>query len=240
MYYFGANIAISSYFCAVQGKKMMNRGIKRTLAVAFALFIVQSAWSQRAFRAVPIPDSVYARMRGVSFPEREAVRAGVRRTELRYLQVLYYDFDGVERQGELVCNRDIADDLLDIFKKLHEAHYPIACVRLIDDYGANDELSMAANNTSCFCFRSVAGSTRLSKHAKGMAIDINPLQNPYVRKKGGKTIVQPTAGAPFANRSRRFDHKIGKQDLAYRLFTEHGFKWGGAWRSVKDYQHFEK
>ena len=214
--------------------------MKKLFLLCLFLSCVALCPAQKSFSSVPIPDSVYARMRGVSFPEREAVRAGVRRTELRYLQVLYYDFDGVERQGDLVCNIAIAEDLLDIFKKLHEAHYPIACVRLIDDYGANDELSMAANNTSCFCFRVVEGSKTLSKHAKGMAIDINPLQNPCVRKKGGKTIVQPSAGASYANRSRRFDHKIGKQDLAYRLFTEHGFKWGGSWRSVKDYQHFEK
>ena len=196
--------------------------------------------AQKGFEAEPIPDSVFTRMQGVSFPEREAMRAGVRRTELRYLKVMYYDFDGVERQGELVCHRTIASDLIDIFRKLHKARYPIASVRLIDDFGADDERSMAANNTSCFCFRQVEGSQKLSKHAKGMAIDINPLQNPCVRRRGGKTIVQPSEGAPYTDRNRRFDHKIGKGDLAYRLFTEHGFTWGGAWRSVKDYQHFEK
>lgn len=218
----------------------MISSLKRPLAVAVILLLALSAWSQRPFRAVPIPDSVFARMRGVSFPEQEAMQAGVQRAELRYLQVLYYDFEGVEQQGELVCNREIADDLLDIFQQLYKAHYPIASVRLIDDFGADDERSMSANNTSCFCFRPIEGSKKLSKHAKGMAIDINPLQNPCVRKKDGTTIVQPAIATPYVDRCRRFDHKIGKKDLAYRLFTKHGFTWGGSWKSLKDYQHFEK
>lgn len=212
---------------------------KLILLCVFASFAVVSL-AQGTFSAAPIPDSIFARMRGVSFPEREAARAGVLRSQLRYLTVLYHDFEGVERQGELVCNQAIADDLLDIFKKLHEAHYPIASMRLIDDFGADDERSMQANNTSCFCFRVVEGSKRLSKHAQGLAIDMNPLQNPCVRTKGGKTLVQPSTGTPYVNRNRRFGHKINRRDLAYRLFTEHGFTWGGSWRSLKDYQHFEK
>lgn len=218
----------------------MIEGIKKHLAVAITLLFTLSAWSQQSFRSLPIPDSVFARMRGVSFPEHEAMQAGVHRTDLRYLQVLYYDFEGITRQGELVCNQAIADELLDIFRQLYEARYPIASIRLIDDFGADDERSMTANNTSCFCFRPIEGSTQLSKHAKGMAIDLNPLQNPYVRKKSGKTIVKPKAGTAFVNRNYRFEHKIGKKDLAYRLFKEHGFTWGGSWRNVKDYQHFEK
>ena len=214
--------------------------MKKLFLLCWFVSCVALCTAQKTFSSVPVPDSVFARMKDVSFPVREAEKKGLHRGDLRYLRVLYYDFEGEEQQGELVCNRAIADDVLDIFKKLHEAHYPIASVRLIDDFGGDDERSMAANNTSCFCFRTVEGSKKLSKHAKGMAIDINPLQNPCVRHKGGKTVVQPLEGKPYVDRSRRFAHKIDKRDLAYRLFTQHGFTWGGAWRSVNDYQHFEK
>jgi hypothetical protein len=135
----------------------------------------------------------------------------------------------------------IADDLLDIFRQLYEAHYIIESIRLIDDYEADDEQSMRANNTSCFCFRSVAGSNKLSRHSMGMAVDINPLYNPCVRlTAGGIRTVQPGTATPYADRRGHFPMKITKRDQACRLFTSHGFHWGGAWRSVKDYQHFEK
>ena len=192
------------------------------------------------FCQMPIPDSVMARMQGVSFPVTDAARYGLRRDDLRYLRLLHYDFDGRVREGEIVCNAAIADDLIDIFKRLFEAKYPIASMRLIDDFGADDERSMRANNTSCFCFRAVAGTKKLSKHARGLAIDLNPLQNPCVKTRNGRTVVQPSTATRFTNRSRKFAHKIDRNDLAYRLFREHGFIWGGSWRSLKDYQHFER
>ena len=189
------------------------------------------------FSADTISDAVFARMQGRSFPD----DCTVSRADLRYLRVLHYDLQGQRQQGELVCNRLIADDLLDIFKKLFEAHYPIERIRLIDDYAADDERSMTHNNTSCFCYRQVAGSSRLSKHAMGLAIDINPLYNPCVKKrKDGSTWIQPAAARKYANRQKTYPYKIEKEDLCYRLFIEHGFSWGGNWRSSKDYQHFEK
>jgi hypothetical protein len=141
----------------------------------------------------------------------------------------------------MVCNHLIADDLLYIFSKLYEARYPIASIKLIDTYDANDNLSMAANNTSSFCYRMVHGSKTLSKHSQGMAVDVNPLFNPCVYVRSGKVL--PTEGRPYAfHRTKRNDipGKIDTTDLCYRLFTKRGFKWGGAWRTLKDYQHFEK
>ena len=190
-----------------------------------------------AFRADTLTDTVFRRMQGHSYPE----GCTVARNELRYLRVLHYDAEGRVHEGEMVCNRRIADDLLDIFRRLYEAHYPIERMRLIDDYDADDEQSMQANNTSCFCYRAVAGGKGLSKHAQGMAVDINTLYNPYVKvRKDGTTIIQPKTGKPYADRRRKFRYKIEKGDLCYRLFIEHGFKWGGSWVSLKDYQHFEK
>jgi len=188
--------------------------------------------AQDAFTSQPLSDSVFAVMQGRSYPE----GCTVKRADLRYLTVLHVDAQGETHRGELVCHKTIADDLLYIFKELYKARYPIERMRLIDNYNADDELSMTANNTSCFCYRVVAGSNHLSKHARGLAIDINPLYNPCV--KGHR--VQPEAGRPYANRSRAYPYKITRGDLLWRLFTERGFKWGGAWRLLKDWQHFEK
>ena len=184
------------------------------------------------FAASAIPPSVEARMRGVSYPEGALVRL----EELRYLQLSYVDFDGNPRTGEMVCNQAIADDLVTIFRALYEASYPIRSIRLVDDFDGDDEASMEAYNTSCFNYRTKTGMRSLSKHALGLAVDVNPLENPYVRP----SRVRPAGASAFADRTKTFPHKIDKEDLCYRLFRERGFSWGGSWRSVKDYQHFEK
>ena len=108
-------------------------------------------------------------------------------------------------------------------------------------YDGDDERQMRANNTSCFNYRIVSDTKHLSKHAYGLAIDVNPLYNPYVRysKKDGHRIVEPATGVPYADRKKDFRYKITIDDLCYKLFIKHGFTWGGAWRSMKDYQHFE-
>ncbi len=157
------------------------------------------------------------------------------------LTVLHVDFQGRTQQGVLVCNKEIAQDLRDIFAELYKAKYPIERIRPISEYGDDDERSMQANNTSCYCYRPIEGSTKLSNHALGRAIDVNPLYNPCVRrKKDGTLLIQPATGKPYADRSKPFRYKITKNDLCYRLFIRHGFRWGGSWRSLKDYQHFEK
>ena len=185
-----------------------------------------------AFLCDTIPPAVEARMRGNSYPE----DATIPLSELRYLRVAYYDFYGVQHMGELVCNVAIAEDLLEIFRALYEAKYPIHSIRLVDDFGGSDEASMRADNTSCFNYRKKTGMRELSKHARGLAVDINPFENPYVRP----SRVRPAGASAYADRSQDFPHKIDKDDLCYRLFRAHGFYWGGTWRSVKDYQHFEK
>lgn len=184
------------------------------------------------FTYEPIPQSVIRRITGCSYPE----DCPLPYSELRYLNLMYVDYSGETQQGELICNKAIAQDLIEIFYELYQAGYPLATVSLIDDYGANDEASMQANNTSCFNYRKIAGSGMLSNHSYGLAVDINPLYNPYVTA----TAVSPSGSGPYADRSSEFISKIDHEDLAYRLFTEHGFTWGGDWVSRKDYQHFEK
>ena len=206
-----------------------------------------------------LTDEVKARITGISYPitEEEADSLAIPAVnlisdpaalqisydDLRYLKVLYYDFDGNVQEGELICNVSIAEDLKEIFYELYRNQYPIQSIRLIDDYNGDDTASMEANNTSCFNYRVVDGTTSLSKHALGCAIDINPFYNPYVvfdKTGNGQDYISPKGSEIYADRSKEFAYKIDEQDLCYRLFKEHGFTWGGDWNSCKDYQHFQK
>ncbi|MCR5590375.1 MAG: M15 family metallopeptidase [Lachnospiraceae bacterium] len=174
-------------------------------------------------------------MEGKSFPE----ECTTKREDLRYLHLLYKDLDGKTHEGEMVCNVIIADKLIRIFRQLYENDYPIERMTLIDDYDADDEMSMRDNNTSCFNFRLVSGTNNISKHGLGLAVDLNPFYNPYIHVIDGVTLTEPEGSDPYADRSADFDYKIDKDDLAYRLFTEEGFTWGGSWKNSKDYQHFQ-
>lgn len=188
------------------------------------------------FNISEIDAELFSRIKGHSYKEDCTVPL----EELRYLTIAHYGADGEVKKGEIICNKAIAEDLLDIFRNLYRVEYPIESVRLIDDFDADDIKSMQANNSSCFNFRKIAGSKKLSKHARGLAIDINPLYNPYVKTNGGKTIVSPEEGRPYADRKKDFQYKIDENDPCYKEFVAHGFKWGGSWQSLKDYQHFEK
>lgn len=183
-----------------------------------------------------IPDDIFAKMQGKSYKE----DCTVPRDDLRYVHVLHMGFDGEAKDGELVVNKAIADDVLAIFEELYKADYPIEKVRLVDEYDADDEASMSDNNSSAFNFRFISHTTRISKHGLGMAVDINTRYNPYVKTVNGKLSIEPANGADYVDRSKDFPHKIDHEDLCYKLFTEHGFTWGGDWTHSKDYQHFER
>ena len=149
------------------------------------------------FSSTSIPDSVAARMRGVSYP----ADAEIRLVELRYLQLSYIDFEGCPQVGEMVCNQAVAEDLVAIFRALYDARYPIRSMRLIDDFDGDDEASMEADNTSCFNYRRKTGMKSLSKHALGLAVDVNPLENPYVRGAGRQCVVRFLAEKNFCGNS---------------------------------------
>ncbi len=192
------------------------------------------------FREEAISDIVFERMQGKSWKE----SCPLQRSELRYLKMLHRNADARPQVGEMVVNAAIADKVLEIFRQLYENGYRIERMVLIDDFDADDTRAMRANNTSCFNFRYMSGSTtRLSRHAQGLAIDINPLYNPYVCKRtDGSWHIEPAEGSRYAfQRDRRTDipYKIDRNDLAYQLFIAAGFRWGGSWQRVKDYQHFE-
>lgn len=191
--------------------------------------------AEDAFYITEITDDIFARMKGKSFKD----DCTLPREDLRYLHVLHVDAEGNTYEGEMVVNYHIAEDVLEILKELYEAGYPIERMRLVDEYGADDETSMRDNNSSSFNFRFISHTTRVSKHGLGLAVDINTLYNPYTKVVDGKRIVEPATGEPYLDRDAEFPYKITEDDLCCRLFLEHGFEWGGHWSDRKDYQHFE-
>ena len=193
------------------------------------------AEDESGFWISEIDEATFARMKGKSYKD----NCPIPLEDLRYLHVLHKDINGITHEGELVCNVYIASDVLEIFRALFLADYPIERVGLVDEYGADDETSMRDNNSSCFNFRFISHTTKISKHGLGLAVDINTLYNPYVKTVNGKLIIEPATAGEYTDRSKNFPYKIEKGDLCYKLFTERGFEWGGEWKTVKDYQHFE-
>ena len=190
---------------------------------------------EKGFYVREIDDEIFARIQGKSFKE----NCTIPREDLRYLHVLHKGFDGKTHEGEIICNAYIVCDLTDIFQKLYLAGYLIEKIKLVDEYDADDELSMRDNNSSCFNFRFISHTTRVSKHGLGLAVDINTLYNPYVKEVDGKKIIEPATAEKYIDRTKNFPHKITADDLCCKLFKEHGFEWGGDWHDRKDYQHFE-
>lgn len=193
----------------------------------------------KEFYYAPLNEEQIDYITGCSYPENEDHLA-ITYDDLRYVHILHYDFEGNLAEGELICNNYIAQDLIEIFYELFLNEYRLERVTLIENYNGDDTLSMMDNNTSCFNYRVVDGTTNLSKHAYGLAIDINPFYNPYVTYPGGKIRISPPGSEPYADRDADFPYKIDESDLCYKLFKEHGFTWGGDWNSSKDYQHFQK
>lgn len=203
----------------------------RGLLVFTLLLLTSIAGAKEGiFTCSKVPPAIQLRMSGNSCPEGSDVNF----EDLRYLVVTYTNFKGHRAFGEIVCNKAIAEDLLYIFSELYEAGYPIRKIRLVDSYGGDDDISMADDNSSCFNYRRAVGQKRLSAHALGLAVDINPFENPYVKG----TVVKPEAASSYKDRT--LEHAIDHNDLCYKLFKSRGFVWGGDWKSAKDYQHFEK
>ncbi len=192
----------------------------------------------RAAAAVPVPmyassispvdDALAARMSASWRPG-----CPVPLTDLRYVTVTHVDFDGAVRTGELVVHADVAEGVTRVFAQLFELRYPVRSMRLVDDFGADDTASMYADNTSAFNCRAITGGTAWSEHAYGRAIDVNPVENPYVL--GGH--VGPRTGRAFVSRPEA-PGVIRADDAVVRAFEAEGWQWGGYWDSPTDYQHF--
>ena len=195
------------------------------------------------FSEITEGDEVYNRIIGKSYRENDDIAL----SSLRYLKMLHFNFNDEVQVGEMITNEVIAAEVADIFCSLFKNRYQIYSMYLIDEFWTgdgveSDDASIAADNTSCFCYRRAANAENLSRHAYGMAIDLNPFENPfiYVHEDGSFSCDHEGSYAYIENRSADMPHVITHEDLAYQLFAAHGFRWGGDWTSPIDYQHFVK
>ncbi|MCH5210815.1 MAG: M15 family metallopeptidase [Oscillospiraceae bacterium] len=196
--------------------------------------------------ASAIPEDVRNFMLGKSMTPNDNISFD----DLSYLTIPHWDFNDARVEGHMIVNAALAEDVLDIFAELYDIRYPIENMEIVDYFfdkqteilDSPDRASMGNNNTSSFYYRVVAGSSTLSKHALGRAIDLNPKTNPYVNGSS----VSPANAAKYSDRSqsgwtemekRAF---IGTNTEVYRIFRNHGWEWGGEIWSYQDYQHFQK
>lgn len=155
--------------------------------------------------------------------------------DLRVIAMPFWDFEGVVQAGELMVHARWAEQIAGVFRALYEARFPIERMELANGYMGNDPPLAQRNNTAGFNCRSSVGGGRWSEHSYGSAVDINPDQNPYVSRSGH---VEPPFGAPYMDRSIVADGMLRADSLAVRAFRAIGWRWGGSWRSSKDYMHF--
>lgn len=184
------------------------------------------------FTKSEIDDELLERINGISYRENPNITT----EDLVYLRMLHKNADGQTLIGEMIVNSAVGDEILSIFRQLYDGSYPIEKMVLIDEYGGDDELSMKDNNTSAFNYRQITGSTALSNHSFGMAIDINPFCNPYING----SVILPEGSEEYTDRNADSPYIIKEGDLCHELFTANGYSWGGYWKTPIDYQHFEK
>jgi hypothetical protein len=208
----------------------MRRLLLACVAVALVVPTASSA------SAAPPFASRVLRVTAADLPHSWRPGCPVRPAQLRLLRLAYWDFGGRRHVGELVVHAGVATDVVTVFRRLYRARFPIRRLQRVDVYRGSDEASMAADNTSGFnCRYAVAsGPRRWSAHAYGQAIDVNPVENPYVQ--GSR--VRPPAGRRFLDRSRVRPGMAVEGGLLVRAFAERGWSWGGRWTGTPDYQHF--
>jgi len=236
-----------------EAKKAFNRKIynMKSGTRLYQKAIKKNGGARRYFRIYKIKkgSKVYKRMNGKSMPE------GYDTSVLRYVKVIYRDFDGVKRIGELVVAKKIAGKVKRIFFRLYRSGYRFRSIRLIDDFfpgqftdrqaaaRAADDNSMDADNTSAFNYRNVLGTNSLSEHSYGTCIDVNPFENPYCFNRGGQWVAaeNQVKSQAYCDRtpSASRPHMIQPGDEIVRLFEANGFRWLGYGQSMRDYQHFQ-
>ena len=178
----------------------------------------------------PIAPALQAEMTGASWHPDPRCPAW---HELALLRMAHWGFDGALHDGELVVAASVADDVVSAFERIFAARFPIERMERIDAYGGDDERSMAANNTSGFNFRTIAGIDALSLHSFGTAIDINPAQNPYI----GRERVSPASATAYLDRDNLRPGMLVRPGPVIEAFEAIGWEWGGDWRR-QDYHHF--
>ena len=162
--------------------------------------------------------------------------------DLRYLKLIHIDFNGKDKSGELIVHKEVADEVTKIFEALYEIGYPVRKMKLVSDFKGNDWQSIEAGNTSAFNCRSATGSNKWSKHSYGKAIDINPIENPYIARSGRISHKASLKYRKRVHKNSTYADKavLLKNDKATKIFKKYGWIWGGDWSGVKDYQHFSK
>jgi hypothetical protein len=204
------------------------------------IFFLSSA-ATAAADVVPVDQSMCDSMKATN-----VLNAGapVGCERLRIVRFSYIDFDGCRHDdGQIMVLDAVAENVLAIFRALELRRFPLANARLMDEYGGDDNKSMAANNTSSFNDRPITGGNAPSLHASGLAIDINPVQNPYISFDRGQATFSPAEGTNYANRLNTRPAKPLRSGMAEEVvdvFADHGFLvWGGYWDTPIDYQHFQ-
>ncbi len=203
------------------------------LVVAAAVLASSAPGSTIAFRGsiAPISPALAHQMTGRSWH----VGCPVPLRDLRLVTAAYHGFDGRDRIGRVIVNRDVARSVRAVLGRLYAAGFPIRRLTPVDAYGGNDERSIAADNTSAFNCRLVEGTSRYSEHAYGRAIDVNPIENPSVTTAG--TTSHP-ASRPYLRRTPFRPGMAAEGHVLVRAFDAIGWGWGGRWSGAKDYQHF--
>ncbi|MEN8726523.1 MAG: M15 family metallopeptidase [Sulfurovum sp.] len=162
--------------------------------------------------------------------------------DLRYLRVKHINFNGEDQMGEIIVHKEISVEVTEIFEALYHVGYPIKKMKLVSDYKGSDWQSIESDNTSAFNCRAATGSKKWSKHSYGKAIDINPIENPYISRKGYISHKASSTYRKRVHKNATYADKavLLKNDKAVQIFKKYGWKWGGDWSGVKDYQHFSK
>ena len=181
-------------------------------------------------RVAPLSAGERAEMTGVTWREGCPVALDA----LSSVEVAHWGLDGALHTGRLVVATEHADSIVRVFERLHAARFPVQSMRPAREFGGDDDAMMRVNNTSAFNCRPVAGGTRFSDHSHGHALDLNPLINPYVR--GNR--VEPPQGRAYVDRNPVVPGLVIDGGTVVQAFADAGWKWGGHWRSAKDYQHF--
>lgn len=229
------SIFVAGIFCYTAYKLYKKKCYKHAIQK-----IPSETVSKETYKATihsPLPDAIKKRIIGKSYTD----DCPVPLKDLAYIQLNHYNMQGRVCMGELIYHKNLALEIVGIFKELFEIQFLIEKMVLIDNYNAEDEPSMEDNNTSAFCSRAITGKPgTFSKHSYGGTIDLNPLINPYVKKVGNTTILLPKNAGEYTDRSITHPGMIKKGDKVYQIFIKRGYEWGGDWTRLKDYQHFEK
>ena len=241
--FFGKN-RVSHVGLYLANGAFIHSGVRNNIPKISVITIEDSGYDLLAARRIPdvkfsatvseINDEIKSRMTH-SWKDNNPVPLD----DLRYVQLTHWGFDQCIHDGELIVHKDVSEEVVDIFDELFSKRYPIEKMVLVDVYEANDDLSCEDNNSSAFCSRTAVGKSVWSYHSLGLAIDINPLLNPY--HKGD--VISPINGKLFLDRSLDCIGIINHNDPCYKAFVSRGWKWAGDWmeeRGYVDYQHFYK